>query len=232
MTNNILSRIDIKKRKSPEDIRIFIVEDHHFLRDAVKVMFNKARSIRIVGESDNGVDAVERVKELKPDVCIMDITMKGLNGIDATRQIVTECPETRVLAFSASTRRERVTRMLEVGASGYMVKTCRGEELIEAVRTVARGEQFFSPEIVAGLFAELPKGEFAAGYAIAQVLSPRELTIVELISQGKSSKEIAGIMAISVRTVDSHRMKIIEKTGASTIADIVRFAIKEGISPL
>lgn len=232
MTNNILSRIDIGKRAQSVGIRIVIVEDHHFLRDALKLMFDKARNITIVGESDNGADAVGKVRELRPDVCIMDITMKGLNGIDATRQILAECPETRVLAFSASLRRKSVSQMMQAGASGYMVKTCSGGELIEAVRTVARGEQFFSPEIVAGLFAEFPKSEAHAGHPIARVLSPRELTVIELIAQGKASKEIADIMALSVRTVEAHRMKIIQKTGASSVAEIVRFAIKEGIAPL
>lgn len=232
MTTDILSRIAVTKGEPPATIRVFIVEDHHFLRDALKLMFDKARSIAIIGESDNGVDAVQRVQELQPDVCIMDIAMKGLNGIDATRRILAECPSTRVLAFSASIRRQSVSQMLQAGAAGYMVKTCSGEELIEAVRAVARGEQFFSPEIVAGLFSELPADGHDINHAIAGLLTPRERTVIEMIAQGKSTKEIADIMALSVRTIDAHRMNIIRKTGASTVADIVRFAIKEGISSI
>jgi DNA-binding NarL/FixJ family response regulator len=232
MTKTILTRMEIKSRTQPKKIRVFIVEDHHFLRDALKMMFNKARSIAIVGESDNGVDAVARVQELRPDVCIMDITMKGLNGIDATRQILARCPDTRVLAFSASLRRKSFVQMMQAGASGYMVKTCSGQELIEAVRMVARGKQFFSPEIVAGLFAESTQSDPDSGHELTRILSPRELTVIELIAQGKSSKEIADIMALSVRTVEAFRMKIIEKTGASSVAEIVRFAIKEGITSL
>lgn len=221
----LLSRISVKKRTPRKIIRVVLVEDHQFLRDALRLMFDKACGITIVGESDNGADAITLIQDLRPDVCIMDIMMKGLNGIDATRRIIMECPGTRVLAFSASLRRQCVAQMIQAGASGYVVKTCSSVELIEAVRTVARGEQFFSPEILAGYFEESQSMDST----LSAVLTERERTVVELIAHGKSTNEIADIMALSARTVEAHRMKIIRKLGASTVADIVRFAIKEGI---
>jgi DNA-binding NarL/FixJ family response regulator len=232
MSSNFFSRIAVEKNDKSSPIRVFVVEDHNFVRDALRMMFVTASDIRLVGEASNGIDAVASAKELRPDVCIMDISMNGLNGIDATRQIIAFSPETRVLAFSASLKRQYVQQMLQVGASGYIVKTCSGGELIAAVRAIARGERYFSPEILAPLSHERGEADDETDPGESSLLSLKERTVVQLIANGKSTKEIADILDVSVRTVDTHRGNILRKTGASSVADLVKFALKEGIAHL
>ena len=212
--------------------RILLADDHMIIRQGLCSLIGRENGMEVVAEADDGRQAVGLAREFKPDVIVMDISMPNLNGIEAARQILSENPATKVIALSMHADGEFITRMLEAGASGYLLKDCAFEELITAIRTVLAGRNFLSPSIahtVAGGPARAPAS--SAGAALSS-LTPREREVLQLITEGKSTKQAASDLDVSVKTVETHRHNIMEKLGIHTVAELTKFAIRQGLTEL
>ena len=210
------------------EIRILLADDHKILRDGLRHTIEKYNHLKIVGEATDGREAIKKCKELNPDVVIMDIAMQGLNGVEATRQIVEDSPDIKVIALSMHANKRFVMGMLKAGAYGYLLKECDSDELIHAIKTVASNQKYITQQLSGTLMEEFvspsinPKSQ----------LSAREKEILQLIAEGKSSKEIGGMLFLSSKTVDVHRKNIMDKLKLYTIPDLTKYAIKEGLTSL
>jgi len=211
-------------------IKILIADDHEILREGIRKMIEKEPDMEVVGEAEDGRSAVKLARKLAPDVVLMDITMPDLNGMDATRKIVSETPGVKVLALSMHQDRKYVTGMLEAGATGYLIKGCKFEELATAIRSVARKNVYLSPRIadmvLQGYLGKSPK-KFAE-----PVLSSREREVLQLLAEGNSVKETAFKLGVSAKTVETHRRHIMEKLQISNSSEIVKYALREGLITL
>lgn len=214
--------------------RILIADDHQVFREGLRRLLEAEDGLAVVGEAENGRDAVERCEHLKPDVVIMDITMPSLNGIEATRQVRSSCPETRVLALSMHSDRRFVHQMFAAGASGFLLKEGAFEELARAIRVVREGQTYISPSIADLVINEALTGTSGArvGTPSSAVLSPREREVLQLIAEGQSTKQIAGTLHVGVKTVETHRRQIMIKLGLNGVAELTKYAIKEGLTTL
>jgi DNA-binding NarL/FixJ family response regulator len=217
-------------------IRVLLVDDHEIVRDGLKSMLAKQLDIEVVGESDNGRDALEAVGVLKPDVVVMDIAMPDLNGVDATRRIVTEHPGVRVVALSMHSETRYISEMLTAGASGYLLKDCAFDELAKAIRAVADGRTFMSRGAADVVLDDYVRRAVVspneASTPAGRPLSPREREVLQLIGRGLSTKEIASRLVLSGKTVETHRRQIMEKLGIYTIAGLTKYAVREGLASL
>jgi len=209
-------------------IRVLIADDHKILREGIQNVIQQHAGLTFVGGATDGREAVKMCRKLQPDVVLMDIAMKGLNGIEATCQIVKECPKTKVIALSMHSNKRFVLGMFKAGAYGYMKKDCGTDELIEAIITVAANKKFISPQIADEAGEEI---DFSPGRS-EPVLSAREKEILQLITEGKSSKEIGEILFLSSKTVDVHCKNIMDKLDIHTIPELTKYAIKEGLTSL
>ena len=211
-------------------IKILIADDHEILREGIRKMIEKEPDMEVVGEAEDGRSAVKLARKLAPDVVLMDITMPDLNGMDATRKIVSETPGVKVLALSMHQDRKYVTGMLEAGATGYLIKGCKFEELATAIRSVARKNVYLSPRIadmvLQGYLGKSPK-KFAE-----PVLSSREREVLQLLAEGNSVKETAFKLGVSAKTVETHRRHIMEKLQIGNSSEIVKYALREGLITL
>ncbi len=212
-------------------VRILVADDHALLRQALRMMLESQEGLEVVGEATNGRDAVDSAEQLMPDVVLMDMVMPGLNGIDATRQILKRSPSTKVLILTAYLEDERLLQALRAGASGYVVKNSDMEELLLAIQSVRRGNTYFSTavseEIAVNevlLQAKQPEGK--TGY---DLLTNREREVLQLIAEGLSNQAIAEQLVISVKTVEAHRAHIMTKLHAKNRTDLIRYAIKRGL---
>jgi DNA-binding NarL/FixJ family response regulator len=186
--------------------------------------------MHVVGEAGDGRSAVKATRELKPQIVVMDISMPELNGIDATRQILNESPTTKVLALSAHGDRRMVTETLKAGASGYLLKDAAVEELVTAVRALMSGETYLSPRIANVLVDEYLQGKTESGTPTR--LSSREREVLQLMSEGKATKEVAAALGVSVKTAETHRRSIMEKLNLYSVAELTKYAIREGLTGL
>ncbi len=213
-------------------IRILLADDHQIIREGLRSLLTDQKDIEVVAEADTGRSALNYVEKLHPDVVLMDIAMPDINGIEATRQIKAANPEIRILALSMHSDQRFVGDMLRAGASGYLLKDCAGAELVQAIRTVHAGKVYLSPSI-AGIVTEgfiNPAG--GAGVDARQVLTVRELEVVQLLAEGLSTKEVAFKLNVSIKTVETHRKNIFDKLNLSSIAELTKYAIREGITSL
>lgn len=207
-------------------VRILLADDHKIMCEGLQMLIEKQPGMEVVGVANDGRGAVRMTRELAPDVVIMDVAMPNLNGIEAARQITSELPAVKVIALSMHTDRRYVTGMLSAGVAGYLPKDCVGEELAQAIRTVVGGQVYLSPAI-AGIVVE----EFTSVTRQRHsLLSPRELEVLQLLAEGQSSREIAESLHISVKTVETHRRQLMEKLNLRTVADLTKYAIREGIT--
>lgn len=214
-------------------IRVVLVDDHLILREGIRALLEKVSDIEMVGEADNGTEAVAKVAQLMPDVVLMDITMPGLNGLEATRQIKQEHPQVKVLILTMHETDQYLSEMLEAGASGYVVKTTTSSELISAIRTVYQGDVHLYPSITRMLVEDyLHKVQLGEEKESYNGLTPREKEILMYIAGDKQNKEIAKLLGISVRTVQSHRTNLMDKLGAHDRTELVKYAIRKGIIDL
>ena len=216
-------------------IRVLLVDDHQIVRDGLRSLLDKQLDIQVVGEAENGRDALESARALTPDVVVMDIGMRELNGIDATRQLKAEHPEMCVVALSMHADRRYVSEMLAAGASGYLLKDSAFEELTQAIRAVASGQMFLSKGVSGTVLddyirrlTETPGNTPSGGRA----LSPREREVLQLIAEGASTKEAAARLHLSVKTVETHRRQIMDKLGIYNIAGLIKYAVREGLASL
>jgi DNA-binding NarL/FixJ family response regulator len=210
-------------------IRILLADDHGLVRAGIRLMIAQQTDMEVVGESDNGRGAVELSKKLLPNVVLMDISMPDLNGIDATRQIIALIPAPRVIALSGHTDQRSVVDVLRAGAGGYVVKNAPAEELMRAIRIVAEGKVYLSPQIAGDVLDGLRR-QPAIGAPEFIALSPREREVLQLIAEGKSTKQIATALNLSKKTVDNHRAHLMSKLKVSTLAELIKYAIREGLT--
>jgi two-component system NarL family response regulator len=213
-------------------IRILLADDHQIMRDGLRAILASEESFEIVGEAENGREAVRLASELVPDVIIMDIGMPDLNGVEATRQIKADNAEIKVIALSMYADRGYVLGILEAGASGYVLKTGAYDEVHRAVKAVARGKEYLSPDITQMVVDAQVRAPKQGGPSAQTSLGPREREIVQLLAEGHTSPEIAKRLHISTRTVETHRRNIMRKLDLHSIADITKYAIREGLTSL
>ncbi len=213
-------------------IRIILADDHKIVRDGLRALLERQSGMEVIAEADNGRATVRMARELVPDLVIMDIGMPDLNGIDATRQIVADLPKVKVIALSMHSDRRFVVQMFRAGASGYLLKDCAFEELTRAVLAVLKNQTYLSPAVAGPVMEDyiqqLSSGEELGG----TVLSPREREVLQLLAEGKTTKEVAAALCVSVKTVETHRQQIMNKLNMQSIADLTKYAIREGLTTL
>jgi DNA-binding NarL/FixJ family response regulator len=212
--------------------RIVLADDHKIIRDGLKALLEKEREIEIVAEAENGRQALQLVRKLSPDVVIMDISMPDLNGIDATRQITSEQPSVKVIALSMHSQRQFVDGMLRAGVSAYLLKDTAFEELVKAVRVVLSGKKYLSPDVTDIVFQDYTQPPATPNGAPTAELTLREREVLQLIAEGRATKQIADRLNISVKTVETHRKNIMEKLNLHTVAELTKYAIRQGITSL
>jgi len=213
-------------------MRVLLVDDHKIIRDGLRAILEKQPEIDVVGEAADGHEAIECAQKADPDVIVMDVSMRGLNGIDATARIVSERPGIKVIGLSMNSDRRYVLAMLSAGAGGYILKDAASQELIHALRTVAAGHTYLSPEITGIVVDTAVHASRPAETAPASALSTREREVLQLLAEGQTSKDIAAQLHIAVTTVDTHRRQIMCKLKIRTIAELTKYAIREGLTSL
>src|SRR5512142_1438490 len=206
-------------------IRILLADDHAMVRQGFRLILSSQTDLEIVGEAGNGREAVELAEKLRPDVVVMDVAMPELNGIEATRRLAENAPRTRVLALSMHKDSVYVREILKAGARGYLLKDSIDSDLIAAVRAVALGEGYLSPAVSDAVLSDYRKHVTNP----IDMLSSREREVLQMIAEGKTNKEIAGVLNLSVYTVDAHRGRIMEKLNLHSINELVRFAVRNGL---
>ncbi len=213
-------------------IGILYVEDHEVFHDCMRHLFESEDDIGVLGTANNGRSAVRLARELTPELVIMDIMMPGMNGIEATRQIVSENPAVKVIGLSALSDSKKILEMFRAGAKGYVVKDSAFEELLQAIQTVARGKMYLSPNIT-GVVLEDFLNLFEAGQSVGlDLLTPREQEVLQLVAEGKSTKQVATELNLGLKTVETHRANIMKKLKVGSIAEMVKFALREGLTSL
>lgn len=212
-------------------IRILIADDHQMLREGLRAILERDENIEVVGEASDGRTAVQMARALVPNVVAMDVSMPDLNGVEATRQIKAENPAVKVIGLSRHSDKRYVLRMLEAGASGYVLKSGAYDELRRAVEAVSQGNNYLSPRITGVVidFHLHPSQADAPGHT---ALGPREQEIVQLLAEGHTSPQIARKLHISTRTVESHRRNIMKKLGVHSLAEITKYAVREGLTSM
>jgi two-component system, NarL family, response regulator NreC len=211
-------------------VRILLADDHNVVRQGTRALLSTIPEWEIVGEADNGRDAVALTAELKPDIVILDITMPELNGLDAARQIKRKFPEIEILIFTAQETEKLVHDVFDSGARSYIMKTDAADHLIDAIKALSEHKHFFTSRISEIVFARCIQGKQALeGTSENSRITDREREIVQLLGEGKSSKEIAIILGISVRTVETHRAAVMKKLGLKSFSALIRYAVRNKI---
>jgi len=215
-------------------IKVVLADDHQIVRHGLRTLLAAEPDIEVVGEADNGRAVVRLVQELAPQVVIMDISMPDLNGIEATRQIVSEAAGVKVIALSMHSDGLFVLNMFKAGASGYLLKDCALEELVKAVRTVMNRKIYLSPGI-----SDIVIKDFVIGYSSGDstssaysILTAREREVLQLMAEGKSTSQIADSLCISVKTVEAHRKQLMNKLDIHSVAELTKYAIRQGLTSL
>lgn len=209
-------------------IHLLLADDHGVLRDGLRFLLEAQPNLQVIGEAANGRQAVQQAAQLRPDIVVMDIGMPELNGIEATRQIQQTCPNTQVIILSMHSMAEHVQRAFQAGARGYVLKEAIGAELVDAINTVYLGQRYLSPKI-----ADITLADLAADYHDPlRQLSAREREVLQLVVEGQSSAEIASRLFLSPKTVETYRVRIMQKLNRHDLPSLIRFAIQHGLSPL
>ena len=210
--------------------RILLADDHKLFIEGLAELIRKRPDIELAGQAKDGLKAIEQAEKLKPDVILMDISMPDLNGIKAAKQIFAKNPDSniQIIMLSMYNSRELIVESLRAGAQGYILKECSSEELYEAIKTVMMGNYYIARSSLAVMVEDYLRLLKADERNSARLLSEREREVLKLLAEGKNAKEIAYDLSISKNTVDVHRRHIMEKTGCSSMAGLVRYAIREG----
>ena len=212
-------------------IKVILADDHGIVRNGIKSTLNDAKNIKVIGEASNGLEAIDAVKKLQPDVVVMDITMPEMNGIDAVAQIHKKYPSVNCMMLSMHDKEEYIFKAIEAGALGYLLKDTDRDEFIKAIETVARGEKYFptaiSNVLVTGYMHKIKSGD--SGEESDSALTRREKSILKLIVNGSNNREIAEELDLSVRTVETHRFNIMKKLNVKNAIELVKVAIEEKI---
>lgn len=213
-------------------IRIVLADDHQLFRQGIRNLFEQEEDIEVIGEASDGREMVEKVLELRPDVLVTDISMPNLNGIDATRQLIADNPELAILALSMHSEHQFISEMLNAGASGYLLKECPFDELVHAVRVVYRKKTYLSPDIASTLVNDFRLLSKNQSNSKMPALSAREREVLQLIAEGHPTKQIAANLNVSVKTIETHRAQIMKKLNTSSLAELIKYAIRIGLTSL
>lgn len=214
-------------------IRVLLAEDHTIVRKGLRSLLDAEPEIEVVGEAENGREAVQEAQQLLPDVVLMDITMPDLNGLEATRQIRKALPQVQVVVLTMHTTEEHVLQALWAGASGYVVKQAAVPELVLAIKAVHRGDNFLSPAVSRTVIAEYRRqAEATMSRSPYDRLTDREREVLQLVAEGHSSREIAEKLCISVKTVEAHRSNLMQKLGLHNTAHLIAYAIGRGLASM
>jgi two-component system, NarL family, response regulator NreC len=213
-------------------IRVLLADDHKIVRDGLKALVDRCEDMEVVAEAENGRNAVSLARKYKPEIVVMDISMPDLNGIDATRQVLQEVKGVKVIALSMHSDRQYVDGALRAGVSGYLLKDCAADELIQSIRAVLSDKICLSPMITGFLVNDYLQPAKEQVLADRNELSAREREVLQLIAEGRSTKAIADTLHISVKTVETHRKNIMEKADLHTVAELTKFAIRHGLTSL
>jgi DNA-binding NarL/FixJ family response regulator len=216
-------------------IRILLADDHKIVRTGLRTLLEKQEGMEVIAEARDGRMASQLAKDMMPDIIIMDIGMPDLNGIEATRRITSEVPGAKVIALSMHSDRRFVTRMLEAGASGYLLKDCAFEELAQAIQAVMSDQVYLSPDITGGVIGDYLRQLSAregSSASLFNLLTPREREVLQPLAEGKTTKQIAALLHVSAKTIETHRSQIMEKLNIHSVAELTKYAIREGITTL
>jgi DNA-binding NarL/FixJ family response regulator len=214
------------------NIKVLLADDHKIVREGLRSLLERESDITVIAVADNGRLAVQLVKELLPNVVVMDIAMPEMNGIEATRRLTADNPEIKVIALSMHSARRFVVEVLSVGAKGYLLKDCAADELVRAIRTVAADKIYLSPDVADLIVKDYVKHLSDSQPSALSILSTREKEVLQLIAEGRNTKEIAFTLSVSIKTVETHRQQIMKKLNLHSVAGLTRYAIREGLTPL
>jgi two-component system NarL family response regulator len=210
--------------------RILLVDDHRLLRESLRSILENDAGLAVIGEAESGREAVRLAREMQPDVVVMDVVMRDLNGIEATRQICAGSAGIKVVALSSHSDRRYVQAILDAGASAYVLKANAYDDLRRAFDAVLHGRKYLCAEVTEGVVDAASSGRRAA--TVYEILGPREREVLQLLAEGLTSQEIAARMSVAISTVESHRRNLMRKLDLHSVAELTRFAIREGLSPL
>ena len=213
-------------------IKVLLVDDHAIIREGLRSLLEKQPEMEVIADTDDGRKALRLVRELSPDIVIMDITMPGLNGIEATRQITAEFPDVKVIALSIHSKRRYVADMLSAGATGYILKECLFDELVAAIKAVATGGRYLSPRITDVVVSDYVKRLSASADSPFEALKAREREVLQLVAEGKSTKQIALELHVSIKTIEANRRQIMDKLNIHSIAELTKYAVREGLTTI
>ncbi len=214
-------------------ITVFLADDHKIVREGLRVILNDAPGVEVIGQACNGRQALNRIEVLQPDIVVMDISMPGMNGLEVTRWVRDVCPTAKVIILTMHSTMTYVRRALEAGAQGFLLKETAGVEVIDAARKVHAGHRYLSPKItdqIIGRYVDQRLG--LESDSPLQELTPREREVLQLVAEGRSSQYIAEALSLSLATITTYRSRLMSKMGFNNLADLVRFAIRHGITPL
>jgi two-component system response regulator NreC len=215
-------------------LRILLADDHELVRAGLRSILERQAGMEVVAEAETGREAVRLTKELSPDIVLMDVSMPELNGVEATRQILNADPNAKVIALSMYSDRQFVAEVLKAGALGYLLKNSALAELVMAIQAVAKRSVYLSPKIAGVVVEDYVRhspGSQAVGGAFG-TLTPREREVLQLLAEGKTSKEIAAHLNITAKTVETHRGQIMDKLNLRSVAELTKYAIRHGLTPL
>jgi DNA-binding NarL/FixJ family response regulator len=213
-------------------IRVLLVDDHQLMREGLRKILESASGIEVVGEADDGHSALTAVAQFRPQVVVMDVGMSGMNGIDATHCLRKDHPKVRVVALSTHADKRYVRNMIRAGAAAYVLKESASEDLLRAVRAAAQGEHYLSPQITGCLLESWTVSHASESSTAYELLGAREREVLRLLSEGKTSKEIAKQLALSIKTIETHRRNITQKVGLHSVAELTKYAVREGLTAL
>lgn len=213
-------------------IRLVLVDDHELMRQGLRALVDGHKGVEVVGEANDGRAALALVRTLSPDIVVMDVAMKDMNGIEATRQIRAESPATKVIALSSHADARYVKAMLEAGACGYVLKANAYDDLHRAIEAARLGKSYLCPDVTQAVIGGSMHSPSPAADASASSLSPREREVLQLLAEGRTSPEIGKLLFVATTTVETHRRNIMRKLGLHSVADLTKYAIREGLTSL
>ena len=219
----------MEKIDSPRGIRVLLVDDHAILREGLKALLSLSEDIQVIGEASDGWEALAMTQRLAPEVIIMDMAMPGMDGLEATRRITKASPQTKILVLSQHDNERYILPVLRAGAMGYVLKREVGAELVTAIRTVHQGECFVPPPIAKMMLRNYQQ-ESLATEPVEDALTEREREVLKLVVEGRTSREIAEVLSLSKKTIMCHRANIYQKLGTHNRAELIKYAIRQGLA--
>jgi DNA-binding NarL/FixJ family response regulator len=218
-----------KSAAGPPVITVLLVDDHLIVRDGLRMLLEASGETKIVGEADNGLDAVTKARELRPDVVVLDLEMPRLNGVEAARQITRHVPKTKILVLSTHSDAEIVRDLIGAGISGYLTKDVASTQVLDAVRETARGNTYFTPAITRHVLDQSRSILGKQGPTPRVALTSREMEVLQLVAEGHANKQVADLLAISIKTVEKHRQSLMRKLDIHETATLTRYAVSRSI---